>query len=236
MLEEVIEEGAKKEKLPEEEKEPKEKPETDEEFAPKKKLKIKLRDGKEREIQHMIQTSFWGADGKPISSEEFLNSMFGALPEFFKNEAELRRIWSNPKTRKAFLQKLDGLGFGADQLEDLQKVVNAQNSDLFDALAYVAFLTKPISRVERVESRREKIFDNLDEKQKEFLEFVLKKYVDEGVDELAEDRLSKLLDLKYHAISDAERELGGVEKIRSTFFDFQKILYSDLRSGDEIRM
>ncbi len=236
VLEEVIEEGVKKEKPLEEEKEPKEKPETDEEFAPKKKLKIKLRDGKEREIQHMIQTSFWGADGKPISSEEFLNNMFGALPEFFKDEAELRKIWSNPKTRKALLQKLAGLGFGADQLDDLQKAVEAQNSDLFDALAYVAFLTKPISRVERVESRREKIFDNLDEKQKEFLEFVLKKYVDEGVDELAEDRLSKLLDLKYHAISDAERELGGVEKIRSTFFDFQQILYSDLRSGDEIRM
>lgn len=88
-------------------------------------------------------------------------------------------------------------------------------------------MTKPISRLERVESRREKIFNNLDEKQKEFLEFVLKKYIDEGVNELAEDRLSQLLELKYQAISDAEKELGGVEKIRSNFFDFQKILYSN---------
>lgn len=33
-----------------------------------KKVKIRLRDGKEREIQHMVSTSFWGADGKPIAN------------------------------------------------------------------------------------------------------------------------------------------------------------------------
>ncbi|MCE7070091.1 hypothetical protein LZG74_07260 [Dyadobacter sp. CY327] len=66
-------------------------------------VKIRLRDGKEREIQHMIATSFWGADGKPISSQEFLNNLFGALPEFFQNEEELRAIWSNPLTIKIIL-------------------------------------------------------------------------------------------------------------------------------------
>ena len=44
-----------------------------------KKVKIKLKDGKERKIQHMIGTSFWSADGKPISAEEFLHSLFGEL-------------------------------------------------------------------------------------------------------------------------------------------------------------
>ena len=59
---------------------------------PRTKLRIKLRDGKEREIKHMISTSFWGADGKPISVQEFMNNMFGAMPEFFKSEEELRKI------------------------------------------------------------------------------------------------------------------------------------------------
>ena len=72
---------------------------------PRKKLKIKLRNGKEREIEHMIATSFWSADGKPVSIQEFMDSMFGAMPEFFKSEEELRKIWSNPTTRKAFLEK-----------------------------------------------------------------------------------------------------------------------------------
>ncbi len=70
----------------------------------KKKLKIKLGDGKEREIQHTMQTSFWSADGKPISAEEFLHSLFGKLPEFFKDEAQLRKIWSN--TLKPALKSL----------------------------------------------------------------------------------------------------------------------------------
>jgi type I restriction enzyme R subunit len=48
----------------------------------------------------MISTSFWSADGKPISSEEFLNNLFGELPKLFKDEEELRKLWSNPLQEK----------------------------------------------------------------------------------------------------------------------------------------
>jgi type I restriction enzyme R subunit len=213
-------------KIEEKKQEPKEEKES------KQTLKIKLRDGKEREIKHMISTSFWSVDGKPISAEEFLQNMFGALPEFFKSEEELRKIWSNPKTRKAFLEKISELGYGKDELETLQKMIDAQDSDLFDVLSYVAFATRPISRKKRVSKTRDIIFERLDEKQKEFLEFVLDKYIEKGVEELDEEKLPRLLNLKYHAIADAEKELGGVEKIRSTFFNFQKGLYInfDLKS------
>ncbi|MCK5346235.1 MAG: DEAD/DEAH box helicase family protein, partial [Candidatus Heimdallarchaeota archaeon] len=103
---------------------------------PKKKIKVKLRDGKEREIQHMIATSFWSTDGKPISAEEFLESLFGALPDFFKSEEELRKIWSSPITRKVLLGKLADAGYGIDELLSLQKIINAEKSDLFDVLEY----------------------------------------------------------------------------------------------------
>jgi type I restriction enzyme R subunit len=195
------------------------------EKPPKKKLLIKLRDGKEEEIQHMISTSFWSADGKPISIQEFLNNMYGILPELFNSEEELRKIWSNPVTRKAFLEKMGDHGYGRDELDNLQKLVNAENSDLFDVLDYVAYSVKPISRVERVNKSRQKIFNALDTKEKEFLDFVLNKYVESGVDELDEEKLPILLNLKYNAIADAEKILGGVEKIRSMFFGFQKSLY-----------
>jgi type I restriction enzyme, R subunit len=196
------------------------------ENPPKKKLRIKLRDGKEREIQHMISTSFWSADGKPISIQEFMDNMFGAMPEFFKNEEELRKIWSNPTTRKAFLEKIAEKGFGKDELEILQKMIDAEQSDLFDVLTYISFLTKPISRVERVEQSKDKMFDRLDEKQKEFLDFVLSKYEEKGVEELDEEKLPVLLNLKYHAIANAEQSLGSVDSIRSIFFDFQENLYA----------
>lgn len=191
-----------------------------------KKLKIKLRDGKEREIQHMVQTSFWSADGKPISAEEFLQNMFGVLPSLFKDENELRAIWSNPQTRKAFLDKLGGLGFGKDQLESVQKIINAENSDLFDVLGYIAFALQPITRAERIQNTKYDIFDGLEEKHREFIEFVLAKYQERGVEELDEEKLPQLLNLKYHAISDAEKTLGGVELIRSTFFNLQRYLYA----------
>jgi type I restriction enzyme R subunit len=198
----------------------------DENFEPKKKLKIKLRDGKEREIQHMISTSFWSADGKPISVQEFMDNMFGAMPEFFKSEEELRKIWSNPTTRKAFLEKIAEAGYGKDELETLQKMIDAQQSDLFDVLTYISFLTQPISRVQRVAQSRDNIFEGLEDKQKDFLDFVLSKYEDKGVEELDEEKLPILLNLKYHAIADAEQSLGNVEKIRSIFFAFQKNLYA----------
>jgi len=54
---------------------------------------------------------------KPISAEEFLQSMFGSLPDFFKNEDELRTIWSEPDTRKKLLLELNEKGFTKSQLE-----------------------------------------------------------------------------------------------------------------------
>jgi type I restriction enzyme R subunit len=212
-----------KEKKPKKPKEPG--PEDPQPEPPRTKLKIKLRDGKEREIQHMIATSFWSPDGKPVSAEEFLKSLYGALPSFFKDEDELRKIWSNPITRKTFLEKIADVGFGKDELSTLQRLINAEKSDLFDVLEYVSFAVRPITREQRVEQARSRIFEGLDSKQAEFLEFVLSKYIETGVEELDQEKLPDLLLLKYQALSDAAEVLGGTERIRKTFTAFQKYLY-----------
>lgn len=199
---------------------------SDKSKAPK--IKIKLRDGKEREIQHMISTSFWSADGKPISAEEFLHNLFGLLPSFFENEDELRTLWSDPKTRKALLEKLSEAGIGKDALRNLQELINAEKSDLYDVLEYVAFAKRPITREERVEYSKKEIVSELSEIQKEFIEFVLAKYIESGVEELDQDKLPKLLELKYHTLSDASELFGGVENIQKTFLTFQKYLYAKI--------
>ncbi len=198
------------------------------ECPPKRKLKIKLRDGKEREIQHMMSTSFWSADGKPISSEQFIESIYGVLPELFKSEEELRKIWSNPVTRRQFLERLFDMGIDLEQLENLQKVVDAESCDLFDVLSYLAYNTPMMTREQRVNKARNNIFDDLDEKQSEFLDFVLSKYEEKGVEELDEEKLPILLNLKYRAIANAEQFLGGVDQIRSVFFNMQRDLYNTL--------
>ena len=192
----------------------------------KKKVKIKLKDGKEREIRHMIATSFWSADGKPISAEEFLQNLFGELPNFFKSEEELRTIWSNPMTRRTLLEKLDEAGFGKGELNTLKKLIDAEKSDLFDVLEYVFNSDiKPITREERVAAARTTIFALLNEKQKEFIEFVLNKYIETGVEELDQEKLPILLTNKYQSLEDAKKILGDVANISSLFINFQKYLY-----------
>jgi type I restriction enzyme R subunit len=155
-----------------------------------------------------------------------MDGLFGAMPEFFKNEDELRKIWSNPTTRKAFLDKIATLGYGRDELETIQRMIDAEQSDLFDVLSYISFLTPPVTRTKRVEMTRDKIFDDLDVKHKEFLAFVLTKYEENGVDELDEAKLPVLLNMKYHALANAEQQLGDVLSIRTMYFELQKELYS----------
>jgi len=206
-------------------KEPKEPNEAEDTGERRKKIRIRLRDGKEREIRHMISTSFWSADGKPISVEEFLQELFGTLPDFFKSEEELRSIWSNPITRKTLLNKLNEAGYGHEQLTTLQKIIDAEKSDIFDVLEYVSFAIKPITRELRVANAQSKIFASMDNKQKEFLEFVLSKYIETGVEELDQEKLPVLLTNKYQSLGDAIDTLGDIKNIRETFIEFQKYLY-----------
>lgn len=192
----------------------------------KKKLKVKLKDGKVREIQYMIGTSFWSAEGKAISAQEFLENLFGKLPNFFKCEEELRKIWSSPLTRKTLLESLDEAGFGKEELKTLQRLINAEKSDLFDVLEYVFDSDfKPITREERATRAKATIFALLNDKQKEFIEFVLKKYVEAGVSELDRDKLPILLQTKYQSLKDAVEILGDTQNISSLFIEFQKHLY-----------
>lgn len=191
-----------------------------------KKIKIRLADGKERIIQHMMATSYWSPDGKPISANQMIERLFGELPRLFKDEDELRRVWSRPDTRKALLEGLQEKGFGREQLLEISRMISAEKSDLFDVLAYIAYALAPITRQERVESHSAEIFAKYDGSLRTFLEFVLGQYVSQGVGELDQEKLGALLQLKYHTIDDAAAQLGSVTAIRETFLGFQQHLYS----------
>lgn len=186
--------------------------------------RIKLADGKVRQLQCMVSTYFYSPDGRPITAEQFLQGLFGTLPELFGNEQELRDIWSKPDTRRKLLEELSERGFAKAQLHEFQKVLNAENSDLYDVLAYVAFHSNILDRSIRADRAKIQLRD-YDPKQQEFLDFVLKQYVKEGVEELDDTKISDLLILKYHAIADAKKELGNIAHIRNTFIGFQGYLY-----------
>lgn len=190
------------------------------------KAKVKLADGKERSIQHMMATTFWHPDGTPMSAQQFMELLFGKLPEFFKDEAELRAIWSAPDTRKKLLEGLAEKGFGHEQLAEMQQIIDAEKSDLFDVLAHVAYAVPPVTREARAANAKVCISASFSAKQRVFLDFVLTHYVSVGVEELDQEKLTPLLRLKYHdSIADAVADLGRPEEIGKVFAGFQKYLY-----------
>jgi len=202
------------------------------EYLRPQKIKIKLADGKARSIQHMTATSFWHPDGTPMSAAQFMEALFGKLPEFFGDEDELRAVWSAPDTRRKLLDGLAEKGFGKDQLAEMQKIIEAEKSDLFDVLAHVAYALAPLTRAERAAQARSAIDTHFSAKQQVFLDFVLSHYVSVGVDELDQTKLTPLLRLKYHdSIADAVADLGAPTEIGQVFAGFQKFLYQRYAPG-----
>jgi len=213
---------------PKEPKEPKPKGEPGEihDPPPSYTIKVKLADGKARTIQHMLCTTFWHPDGTPMSAQQFMELLFGRLPELFQNEAELRALWSAPDTRRKLLDGLAERGFGREQLAEMQRIIDAEKSDLFDVLAHVAYALAPLTREERATQAKVVISVRFDTKQQAFLDFVLSHYVSAGVDELDPEKLTPLLRLRYRdSIADAVADLGRPEEIGRVFAGFQRYLY-----------
>jgi type I restriction enzyme R subunit len=191
----------------------------------KRSLIVNLSDGRTRQIQHIKTDFFWDADGKPISAQDFLEKMFGQLPDFFSDEEELRKTWSDPYTRKVLLGKMADVGYDDEVLKKVQTIINAENSDLYDVLEYIAFAKEPIERVQRATTAQVHGYIGLNEKQKEFINFVLAKYIESGVNELSIENLPELLKFKYGTAMDGIRELGDIQITQNTFVGFQKYLY-----------
>jgi type I restriction enzyme R subunit len=189
------------------------------------KLEIRLSDGRTRRIKYLKSDMFWGADGKPVSAEEFLNTMFGQLPEFYGDIKELQEKWSNPKTREELLELLDEAGYGIDVLKQIRTLIDAENSDLLDVLEYISYNIDPIERTERA-GRTEKYILSLPVQEQEFVQFIRNLYVKQGVEELGASKLPDLIAMKYGSLPDGMKALGGVNKAKDAFVNFQRHLYA----------
>ena len=193
---------------------------------PRQLIRIRLADGKERRIQSIKATTFWGPDGRPVSAHEFLASLFGRLPDFFRDEDELRAIWSRPDTRKKLLAGLAEKGFDLPSLQEVQRAIDAENSDLYDVLAYIAFAAPMERRATRARQAQAHYPAACSDPQRAFLDFVLAQYVSVGFTELDDEKLPPLIKVRYgDSIDDALAELGNAEGVRRLFVDVQQWLY-----------
>ncbi len=106
-------------------------------------------------------------------------------------------LWSQPETRKKLLRGLAEKGFGAEQLAEMQKIIDTERSDLFDVLAHVAYAPPPESREVRDARAQVAIHAEFTSKKQAFLDFVLAHYVREGVQEPDQEKRAPLLKLRY---------------------------------------
>ena len=83
-----------------------------------------------------MNSTYFYVDERLISTEEFLKRLFDVLklPELLESEERLRELWANPMTLRELLKKLEGFGCHQDDLEKLQELIEAQDSDLYDML------------------------------------------------------------------------------------------------------
>ena len=194
----------------------------------KEKVIIKLAQGRTVDIID-IDTRYVGADGTPLSAEEFLKQLVGSLPSLYKNVEQLRKIWKNPSERAILFKELENSGFSTKNLQDLKSMMNAEDSDIFDVLAYLSFNTPMKTRKERVVKvkSKEKLFKIYsDYKAIDFLNFVLDRYEQDGVEELGEDKLGDLIKLSsFGTIQDAEQAFGGLHQIKQAYNDLQANIY-----------
>ena len=203
-------------------------PEPTPEPEKRKKAKIKLADGKEREIQSTSSKMFF-LNGEVVGAQEFIQKLYDTLklPEIFESEEKLRELWSNPITRRELLARLEEEGCSTANLRILQELIDAQNSDLYDVLEYISYARAPITRKERVKRADSNISNFLNIEQKEFIDFVLANYIKQGIDELDDSRLGHMISLKYNTIYEAREKLGDLGEVRDIFIEFQKYLYQE---------
>ncbi len=190
----------------------------------KEKIVVKLADGKERQIRYISATTYM-FNGRPISAQEFMDNLFGDLGSLVADEDELRSVWSDPDARTAFIARLSEMGYDRDRLDDMRRLIDAPNSDIFDVLAYIRFTLAPLARTDRVDMARTSGMDGYEVEMREFLDFVLQSYSVQGIRELEPGRLGDFLRIRYGGTNDAKKKLGSVTEIRQAFFDIQRHLF-----------
>lgn len=199
-------------------------PKPEDEAEKPEKLEIRMSDGRARRIKYIKSDMFWGADGKPVSAEEFLQAMFGQMPEFFSSLEDLKEQWSSPKTREELLEKMGEAGYDKETLGRIRSLIDAEDCDLLDVLEYISFNVEPIQRKERAEKTASYVA-TLSPQQQDFVNYIISLYIREGIEELGTSKLPEIINMKYGSITDGLVALGGLESAKKTYYDFQRNLY-----------
>lgn len=197
---------------------------TKEESKEKKSVTIHLKGTKLKVLD--ITTTYVGAQGKPLSTKEFLEFLIGKLGEYYDDEAKLREIWSDQKNRERFLKALANDGVDENALKDLREIFQ-KDCDIYDVLAHLSFNAEIKTRQERVLQVEKSEFLKRFQKEKalKFIEFLLGRYQRYGIKDF--DRsLAPLIELSSLGnVKEIVSEFGGVENLKQSVDDLQREIY-----------
>ncbi|EOG9101853.1 EcoAI/FtnUII family type I restriction enzme subunit R [Campylobacter coli] len=197
---------------------------TKEESKEKKSVTIHLKGTKLKVLD--ITTTYVGAQGKPLSTKEFLEFLIGKFGEYYDDEAKLREIWSDQKNRERFLKALANDGVDEDALKDLREIFQ-KDCDIYDVLAHLSFNAEIKTRQERVLQVENGEFLKRFQKEKaiKFIEFLLNRYQEYGIKDF-DDGLKPLIELS--SLGNARElasEFGSLENLKQSFDDLQREIY-----------
>ncbi|EHB9799227.1 DEAD/DEAH box helicase family protein [Campylobacter coli] len=198
---------------------------TKEESKEKKSVTIHLKGTKLKVLD--ITTTYVGAQGKPLSTKEFLEFLIGKLGEYYDDEAKLREIWSDQKNRERFLKALANDGVDEDALKDLREIFQ-KDCDIYDVLAHLSFNAEIKTRQERVLQVENGEFLKRFQKEKaiKFIEFLLNRYQEYGIKDF-DDGLKPLIELSSLGnVRELADEFGGLEILKQSFDDLQREIYA----------
>lgn len=155
-----------------------------------------------------------------------MERLFGDLTGLITDEDHLRTVWSDPDSRETFLQQLSDRGYDEDRLNDIRRLVDAPDSDLFDVLGYVLFTSAPKTRHDRASVVKGDNLTSAQDDLKDLLISILDAYEKNGESELATKKLTQFLTAQYGSVSEAKVRLGGLPNIKEAFRRMQAQLYA----------
>ena len=193
------------------------------------KIIVELSNGRTLKVLD-VETRYIDENGVPLTTRQFLEKLIGFIPDLYQSEAHLRQLWSKPETRDALLQQLAESGIDGEQLHSLKQMFDAEQSDIFDILLHISYRHDILTRAQRATLTRAnqpffEVYEHL--KAREFLQFILDRYEQDGINELRRERLGHLVELNNLGTTrEAGRIFGGIPKLIDAFYRLQEQLYT----------
>jgi len=180
---------------------------------------------KEADVSVLNQSEqYLDSSGKLIAdkmidyTKKEINGEYKTLNDFLNK-------WNILDQKKALIEELSQKGIVFDALQE--QIPNGKQYDPFDLILHVAYGKKPLTRSERVKKvQKDNYFDKYGEKAREVITALLKKYSDEGIENLEDAEVLRVEPLnKFGRPLEIMKMFGGKVKYKEMVRELESRIY-----------